>query len=65
MTNEQLPTGWHISHNPKPIPIRTHDYDFWNDNVDIGNGLSGTASSYRDAVAQIKEIDYDGGQNEQ
>lgn len=53
-----IPTGWNISHNPKPIPDRRFDYDFWHDNYDgDANSLAGTAASYADAIAQIKEIE--------
>jgi len=58
----EIPTGWYITHNPKPIPDRSHDYDFVHDNydgADGGNGLCGTAKSFTDAIAQIKEIELD------
>lgn len=48
--------GWHVAYNPKPIPDRSHDYDFWHDDHDGENGLCGTASSLDDAIDQIKEI---------
>lgn len=49
--------GWKIQRNPKPIPDRRFDFDFWHDNHDGENGLSGTASSLRDALEQIGEIE--------
>lgn len=51
---------WHIERNPKPIPDRRHDYDFWHDDydgADGGNGLAGTGYSYDDAAWQICEIE--------
>lgn len=51
-----IPTGWHIKKNVKPIPVRCFDYDFWHDDFD-GEGLvCGTASSVEDALRQIEEI---------
>lgn len=52
--------GWHIEKNPKSIPDRRHDYDFWHDDydgADGGNGLAGTAASFDDAARQIAEIE--------
>ena len=49
--------GWHIERNVKPIPDRRHDYDFWHDEYDGGNGLAGTAESIDDAMRQISEIE--------
>jgi hypothetical protein len=57
---EQIKEGWNVWYNPKPIPDRSHDFDFWHDNydgADGGNGLSGTASSALDAVNQINEME--------
>ena len=53
-------TGWTIEKNPKPIPYRDHDYDFWHkdyDGADGGNHLAGTASSEAHAIEQIIEIE--------
>lgn len=50
-------SGWHIEKNIKPIPDRNHDFDFWHDDLDIGNGLSGTASSVEDAKQQIEDME--------
>lgn len=55
-----IPKGWHIERNLKPIPTQSHDYDFWHDDydgADGGNGLCGTAASIEDAIRQIEEID--------
>lgn len=57
--SDKIPEGWSITYNPKPIPVRCHDYDFVHDNydgADGGNGLCGTASSIDDAIEQIEEI---------
>lgn len=51
------PTGWTITHNPKPIPNSQHDYDFVHENYDGENGLCGTASSATNAIDQIFEIE--------
>ena len=56
----KIPKGWNIEFNPKPIPIREHDYDFWHDDycgASGGNGLCGTAESEADAIEQIMEIE--------
>jgi len=58
--NSLIPNRWSIEKNPKPIPDRRFDFDFWHedyDGSDGGNGLSGTASSVEDAVNQIKDIE--------
>ena len=49
--------GWHITHNPKPIPDRRFDYDFSHDNHDGDNGLCGTGDSVADCLKQIEEIE--------
>jgi len=49
--------GWNIEFNPKPIPLRCCDWDFWHDDNDGENCLSGVASSEADAKKQIKEIE--------
>lgn len=58
----QIPNGWHIQLNPKPIPDRSHDFDYYHDDYDHcsiegGNGLCGTASSRDDAIEQILELE--------
>jgi len=50
-----IPNGWHIKYNPKPIPIRGHDWDFWHDEVDNDSRLCGTAGSEEDAKLAIME----------
>ena len=58
-----IPNGWHIEYDPKPIPISSHDYNYYHDDydgADGGNGLAGTASSVDDAMNQIMEIQEDG-----
>lgn len=53
-----IPDGWNIEKNIKPIPDRRHDYDFWHDDLDIDSDqiLCGTAASVDDAINQINEI---------
>lgn len=58
---ENIPKGWHIKYDPKPIPSRKFDFDFWHDDYDFcsesgGNGLCGHAESIDDARMQIQEI---------
>lgn len=50
-----IPNGWHIKYNPKPIPIRGHDWDFWHDEVDNDSRLCGTAGSEEEAKLAIME----------
>jgi len=54
----EIPAGWNIVYEAKPISIRTIDWDFWHDDQDEGDiDLGGTASSFEDAIKQIKEIE--------
>jgi hypothetical protein len=53
----QMPAGWNIKHNPKPISNSRHDWDFYHDNYDGVNGLAGTAEDIYDAIEQIAEIE--------
>lgn len=53
----EIPTGWNVVKNVKPIPVRTIDYDFWHDDHDGDPILNGHASSIEDAVKQIKFIE--------
>ncbi len=50
-----IPKGWHIQYNPKPIPLRGHDWDFWHDEVDNDSRLCGTAGSEEGAKLAIME----------
>jgi hypothetical protein len=43
--------GWHISHNPKPIPDRSNDWDYWHDDSEVCY----TAASFEDAVEEVEE----------
>ena len=48
---------WRIEKNPKPIPDRTHDWEFWRDGyADLDGPWQGTASSVDDAIRQIDEM---------
>jgi len=51
----KLPHGWHIQYNPKPIPLRGHDWDYWHDEVDNDSRLTGTAASEEAAKLAIME----------
>lgn len=51
--------GWHIEYNPKPIPNRGHDYNYWHDDEDGTGMYSGTAASVAEAEDQIAEDDGD------
>ena len=48
-----MPEGWHIEYNPKPI--RGLDWDYWHDDHDGENGLSGTGSSFNNYLNQIED----------
>lgn len=54
-------TYWHILYNPKPIPDRRHDYDWWHEDYDGAPDSRdircGTAESAEDARRQIEEIE--------
>jgi len=58
----EIPEGWNVDRDVKPIPDRRFDFNYWHedhDGSDGGDGLAGTASSVEDAVEQIKEIEKD------
>ena len=50
---------WNIEYNPKPIPIRTHDWDVEHDDYDgePGSDLYFTAESCEDALREIKSLE--------
>lgn len=49
---------WRIAKNPKPIPDRSYDWDWWHDGyVDLDSPHQGTASSAEDAMKQIDEVE--------
>ena len=51
---------WWVEYNPKPIPSRKHDYDFWHEDYDgPGDTRCGTASSVEECKAEIAEIEAD------
>lgn len=45
--------AWRIQYNPKPIPDRRNDWDYWKDGDE--EATSGTAASVADALAEIEE----------
>jgi hypothetical protein len=50
--------GYNIAHNPKPIPVRQFDWDFWHDDYDgEGDNRCGSASSEDDAKLMIDDIE--------
>ncbi len=51
----ELPDGWHIECNPKPIPDRRFDWDYWHDEVDEENGLCGSAMNPECCLIEIQE----------
>lgn len=53
----EVPEGWHVEYNQKPIPDRQFDYDYWHDDHDGTNGLCGASASVVDAIKQIEEIE--------
>jgi len=52
-----IPEGWSFEFNPKPIPDRSMDWDFWHSEYDGENELSGTGSSIEDCIAQIEDME--------
>ena len=45
--------AWRIQYNPKPIPDRRNDWDYWKKGEE--ETTSGTAASCADALAEIAE----------
>lgn len=56
-SKHNIPKGWQVHYNPKPIPLRHFDYDFSHENFDGENGLAGNAASIQGAINQIQEIE--------
>ena len=56
-----IPEGWKITYDPKPIPDRRFDWDFIHDDYDGApdgnNHLAGNGSSVDDCINQIREIE--------
>lgn len=49
--------GFTITYNPKPIPVRGHDWDFVHKDYNgPGDIRCGTASLYREAQFEIDDI---------
>ena len=52
---------WWIEYNPKPIPPRDYDWDFWHDDfdgaVDSGDIRGGAGSDPADCRRQIRNIE--------
>lgn len=55
ITDFKLPEGWHIEYNPKPIPDRRFDWDYWSDDADDENRLHGNAMNPEACLAEIQE----------
>lgn len=56
-----IPKGWHIFYDPKPIPTKKHDFTFYHDDYDgaeDGNdNRAGTGETLQDCIDQIEEIE--------
>lgn len=52
----KVPEGWRVQFNPKPIPDRQFDYDFWHEDADDQNGLHGNAPSVEAAAVEAIEM---------
>lgn len=51
---------WCIRREPKPIPSRKFDYDFWHEDYDgPEDGRCGNAASPAACVARIEEMEAD------
>jgi hypothetical protein len=51
---------WHLRMDPKPIPIRSFDWDFWHDDYDgPEDGRHGSKESREACIEAIKEIEED------
>lgn len=52
---------WWITYDPPPIPIRSHDYQFWHDDYDgapdSGDTRCGSAPSVGEARSMIREYE--------
>jgi hypothetical protein len=49
--------NYHIVYDPKPIPDRRFDYDYYHDDYDLGDPRHGNARSVAECIAQIDEIE--------
>lgn len=48
--------GYHIQYDPKPIPTRNFDYDFWHEDYDgPEDRRNGNAGSVRDCMIEIDD----------
>ncbi len=61
MTEHYRYRGYTISRDPKPIPDRRHDWDFWHDDYDgapeWNDPRCGTAASVRECRIEIDELE--------
>jgi hypothetical protein len=59
VVKHQDKTGtWYIKYNPKPIPTRSCDYDFWHEDYDgPEDNRCGNAESAESCLSQIEEIE--------
>lgn len=50
--------GWHIRHDPPPIPVRNCDWQFWHDDYDGAPDASDNRFGYAPSLDAAKaEID--------
>ena len=48
--------GYYVERNPKPIPTRRHDWDYWPEDYDgPEDGRGGTAASCGAAMAEVND----------
>jgi len=60
MTGDTFYRKWRIIHNPKPIPSRAFDWDFYHTDYDgPGDSRAGAAESVGGCIREIKEIEAD------
>lgn len=59
--------GWHVRHDPPPIPVRNCDWQFWHDDFDgapdANDNRSGSAASLEAAKSEIDAWELENGEN--
>lgn len=45
--------GWELKYNPKPIPDRSHDWDYWHEDDEELFGFARTRADAKDAIFEL------------